>query len=116
MLIGYTTSVSCAHSLKGAGLCESLHGHTYRVDVSAEPSEGRSEAESGRLQAEASKVLFKYDGKNLNDFFEYPSCEHFCLELYKQLKALWPKALTVRVWEGEGKWAEASSDDPTLTL
>jgi 6-pyruvoyltetrahydropterin/6-carboxytetrahydropterin synthase len=110
MLIGYTTSVSCAHSLKGAGLCESLHGHTYRVDVSADASAG----DSARLKLETSRVLEKYDGKNLNDFFEYPSCEHFCLDLYRQLKPLWPQRLTVRVWEGEGKWAEAAWDDPTL--
>jgi 6-pyruvoyltetrahydropterin/6-carboxytetrahydropterin synthase len=52
------------------------------------------------------EVLSKYDHRSFNDFLEYPSVENICLLLRKEIEPKFKYRFTLRVWEGEGKWAE----------
>jgi 6-pyruvoyltetrahydropterin/6-carboxytetrahydropterin synthase len=51
-------------------------------------------------------VLQKYDHRHWNDVLEYPTVENICALIAGQLRERVPFALTIRVWEGNGKWAE----------
>jgi 6-pyruvoyltetrahydropterin/6-carboxytetrahydropterin synthase len=51
-------------------------------------------------------VLAEYDHRNWNDFIPYPSVENICELLRDKLAARLAFPFTLRVWEGEGKWAE----------
>ena len=53
-------------------------------------------------------ILKTFDHTNLNLLMAMPSCENICLEILTRLKQRLPQKLTVRVWEGDGKWAECS--------
>jgi len=107
MKLGITEFIDCAHFLPGHARCGSLHGHTYKVELIIE---GRNEtgmivdfSDLGRILREA---LSRYDHRALNDFLEYPSVENICELLRRDLSARVPFPFTLRVWEGEGKWAE----------
>jgi 6-pyruvoyltetrahydropterin/6-carboxytetrahydropterin synthase len=52
------------------------------------------------------EVLVDYDHRSLNDFLEYPSVENICEMLQRRFRERWQIPFTVRVWEGDGKWAE----------
>jgi 6-pyruvoyltetrahydropterin/6-carboxytetrahydropterin synthase len=54
-------------------------------------------------------VLQHYDHRNWNDFLEYPSVENICELLARQLKEKMRFPFVLRVFEGQGKWAETSS-------
>jgi 6-pyruvoyltetrahydropterin/6-carboxytetrahydropterin synthase len=47
-----------------------------------------------------------YDHRCFNDFLEYPSVENICEMIHQKLEAQLSMPCTVRVWEGNGKWAE----------
>jgi hypothetical protein len=51
-------------------------------------------------------VLTRYDHKSWNDFLEYPSVENICNLLHTDLRKQFSFPCTLRVWEGDGKWAE----------
>ena len=52
------------------------------------------------------QVLTAYDHKSWNDFLEYPSVENICELLHRELGKVLALPCTLRVWEGDGKWAE----------
>ena len=58
------------------------------------------------LKQELGDVLGCYDHRSLNDFLEYPSVENICQLLSEKLKQKLAFPFTLRVWEGQGKWAE----------
>jgi 6-pyruvoyltetrahydropterin/6-carboxytetrahydropterin synthase len=58
------------------------------------------------LRRSLRETLGIYDHKSLNDFLEYPSVENICEMLKDKLKEPIGFPFTLRVWEGEGKWAE----------
>jgi 6-pyruvoyltetrahydropterin/6-carboxytetrahydropterin synthase len=99
--------MDCAHFLPGHQKCGALHGHTYKVEVIIE-----GENKTGMIMDFADMkqtiraVLAQYDHRSLNDFLEYPSVENICEMLHKQFREKWEFPFTIRVWEGEGKWAE----------
>ncbi|MEE8231778.1 MAG: 6-carboxytetrahydropterin synthase [Thermoplasmata archaeon] len=105
--LGITEYMDCAHFLPGHNKCGSLHGHTYKVEVIVE-----GEVKSGMLidfadlKDQVREVLAAYDHRALNDVMEYPSVENICNRLGEDLKARLAFPLLVRVWEGQGKWAE----------
>jgi 6-pyruvoyltetrahydropterin/6-carboxytetrahydropterin synthase len=107
MRLGITDNVDCAHFLPGHPKCGQLHGHTYKVEVVIE-----GEAKHGMvidfadLKAQTRAVLAQYDHRNWNDVLEYPSVENICSLLHGQLKARIAFPFTIRVFEGQGKWAE----------
>jgi 6-pyruvoyltetrahydropterin/6-carboxytetrahydropterin synthase len=105
--LGCIEYMDCAHFLPGHKKCGVLHGHTYKVEVIIE-----GENKTGMIMDFADMkqtiraVLAKYDHRSLNDFLEYPSVENICEMLQKRFREKWEFPFTIRVWEGEGKWAE----------
>jgi len=107
MKLGYIEYMDCAHLLPGHPKCGSLHGHTYKVEVIIE-----GEKKNGMILDFADMknvvrtVLAEFDHRSLNDFLEYPSVENICELLQGRFREKWPFPFNLRVWEGEGKWAE----------
>ena len=97
------------HLLPGHPRCGVPHGHTYRLEVVAEgPVVNGMVIDFSDLKGGMREILKAFDHTNLNLLLEMPSCENICLEILRRLKARLPQRLTVRVWEGDGKWAECS--------
>ena len=107
MRLGVTEFIDCAHFLPGHAKCGQLHGHTYRVEVLIEgqPSGGMI-VDFAELKAQTREVLQQYDHRNWNDFLEFPSVENICALLSSRLRERIPFSLVIRVFEGQGKWAE----------
>jgi 6-pyruvoyltetrahydropterin/6-carboxytetrahydropterin synthase len=108
MKLGIIEHIDSAHSLPGHVKCGVLHGHTYRVEliIEGEPEKGMV-LDFGEMKTLLKDVLKKYDHRLFNDFIEYPSVENICLLLRKDLEAKIKHRFVLRVWEGEGKWAES---------
>jgi 6-pyruvoyltetrahydropterin/6-carboxytetrahydropterin synthase len=93
--------------LPGHPKCGQLHGHTYKVEVVIE-----GEIKDGMLidfadmKAAINRILNKYDHKSLNDFLDYPTVENICQMLHDEMQEALPFTFSIRVWEGDGKWAE----------
>ncbi len=107
MKLGVTEYMDCAHYLPGHQTCGSLHGHTYKVEMVIE-GENKSGMiiDFAELKNSLREILGGYDHKSLNDFLEYPSVENICEMIKRRLEQRLPFAFTLRVWEGQGKWAE----------
>jgi 6-pyruvoyltetrahydropterin/6-carboxytetrahydropterin synthase len=107
MKLGVAEYIDCAHFLPGHSKCGSLHGHTYKIEITVE-----GEARNGMvvdfadLKQSARDVLNQYDHRSWNDFLEYPSVENICELLSSKLRLKLQFSFTLRVWEGHGKWAE----------
>lgn len=107
MKLGVIEYIDCAHFLPGHKKCGTLHGHTYKVEVIVE-----GENKTGMiidfadLKDSLRQVLSLYDHKSFNDFLDYPSVENISEVIKKRLQERIPFPFTLRVWEGEGKWAE----------
>lgn len=52
------------------------------------------------------EVLKEYDHRLLNDILEVPSVENLCEHMHQNLSSKLNFPLSVKVWEGEGKWCE----------
>ena len=111
MKLGVTEYVDCAHFLPGHPKCGRLHGHTYKVEVTIEgqPKDGMI-IDFADLKQALRDVLTQYDHHSWNDFLEYPSVENICELLSEKLKRRLTFPFTLRVWEGQGKWAEIGSE------
>ncbi|PYV19259.1 MAG: 6-carboxytetrahydropterin synthase QueD [Acidobacteria bacterium] len=107
MKLGVVEHMDCAHFLPGHNRCGNPHGHTYRVELVIE-GENRSGMilDFADLKKAARDVLGVYDHRSLNDFLDYPSVENLCELLRRDLSQRLRFPFIVRVWEGEGKWAE----------
>jgi len=107
MKIGVVDYLDCAHFLPGHAKCGSLHGHTYKVELMVEGDVRNGMVmDFADLKSSMRAVLLQYDHKSWNDFIDYPSVENICELLHRQLRERLPCAYVLRVWEGEGKWAE----------
>ena len=99
--------IDCAHYLPGHARCGTLHGHTYKIELVIE---GKNEkgmiVDFADLRDCLRETLSQYDHKSLNEFLEYPSVENICEMLRGEIKRRLAFPFTLRVWEGEGKWAE----------
>ena len=97
------------HLLPGHPKCGVPHGHTYKLEVVAEgPLVNGMVLDFADLKGAMRDILKTFDHTNLNLLMPMPSCENICLEILTRLKQRLPQKLTVRVWEGDGKWAECS--------
>ncbi len=107
MKLGVIEYMDCAHFLPGHPRCGAIHGHTYKIELIIE---GRNETgmivDFAVLRQRLQEALARYDHRSLNDFLEYPSVENICELLKGNLDRLLEHPFTLRVWEGEGKWAE----------
>ena len=108
MRLGITEYIDCAHFLPGHPKCGQLHGHTYRVEViiEGETRPGGMVIDFADLKTRTREVLQQYDHRHWNDVLEYPTVENICALLAGQLQEKIRFPLTIRVFEGSGKWAE----------
>ncbi|MFN7181223.1 MAG: 6-pyruvoyl trahydropterin synthase family protein [Planctomycetota bacterium] len=109
MKIGITEYIDCAHFIPGHKTCGSLHGHTYRVDITVEDKNSNTWVmDFYDLKDKTWQVLKELDHKQLNDILQFPSCEGICNFIYEKLGKIVPILKSVRVYEGPDKWAEIS--------
>ncbi|MFQ5604413.1 MAG: 6-pyruvoyl tetrahydropterin synthase family protein [bacterium] len=107
MKLGTTHYIDCAHYLPGHAKCGQMHGHTYKIEIIIEgENKDGMVLDFSNMKTAVNDLLAKYDHKSLNDFLEYPSVENICEMLQKELSKQLPFPFTLRIWEGEGKWAE----------
>jgi 6-pyruvoyltetrahydropterin/6-carboxytetrahydropterin synthase len=107
MKIGIVEYIDCAHHLPAHPKCGVLHGHTYKVEISIEGETRQGMIlDFADLKRLVRSVLAEYDHRNWNDFIAYPTVENICQLIHERLKAKVEFPFTLRVWEGEGKWAE----------
>jgi 6-pyruvoyltetrahydropterin/6-carboxytetrahydropterin synthase len=107
MKIGVIDHIDCAHFLPGHPKCGSLHGHTYKVELVVDGAvRDGMVMDFADLKQAIRNVLAQYDHKSWNDFLDYPSVENICQLLHTRLAQQMPFSFVLRVWEGEGKWAE----------
>ena len=107
MRLGITEFIDCAHFLPGHPKCGQVHGHTYRVDVAIEGEHNQGMViDFNELKGKTREVLARYDHRHWNDVLEFPSVENICELLSRDLRAAIAFPMVVRVWEGNGKWAE----------
>ena len=107
MKIGVVDHIDCAHFLPGHSKCGSLHGHTYKIELIVEGAvRDGLVMDFADLKQSMREVLLGYDHKSWNDFLEFPSVENICQLLHQQLCNRLTFPFVLRVWEGEGKWAE----------
>ncbi len=111
MRLGITEFIDCAHLLPGHEKCGRLHGHTYKVEivVEGETREGGMVVDFSDLRTQVRSVLEEYDHHHWNDFLESPTVENICSLLARRFEERLPFAFTLRVYEGQGKWAETGS-------
>ena len=90
------------------GKCENLHGHTYKLEVVVG---GRIRKDGmvldfGRIkEIVEAEVIEELDHKLLNEIIENPTAENIVEWIWKRLKKKLP-LYSIKLWEGEGKWAE----------
>lgn len=111
MRVGVCEHFDSMHLLPGHPKCGVPHGHTYKVEVEVEgePRNGMV-IDFDLLKSALREILKTFDHTNLNNLLQFPSCENLCLEIHRRLKPrLGDFRLLVRVWEGEGKFAEYES-------
>src|SRR6187402_221960 len=107
MKIGIIEHIDCAHFLPNHPKCGTVHGHTYRIELIAD-----GDVRDGMVMDFADmkgilrETLSKFDHQSWNDFIEYPSVENICQMLHDSLRKRFTLSFSLRVWEGEGKWAE----------
>lgn len=107
MRLGVTLTIDCAHHLPDHPKCGRNHGHTYTVELVIEgEAKGGMVVDFADLKKKARAVLDRYDHHDWNDFLDYPSVENICALLAGELRKEIPFPLTLRVYEGRGKWAE----------
>lgn len=107
MKLGITEFIDCAHHLPGHPKCGRMHGHTYKVELIIEgDASGGMILDFNELKSQAREVLLQYDHRDWNEFLEFPSVENICQLLSRQLRERLRFPVLIRVWEGNGKWAE----------
>ena len=114
-----TSNFSSAHNLRGyKGKCEDLHGHNWRVEVSA----GSEQLDNigmvvdfKVLKEELKSIMSDLDHKYLNDldyFKEFnPTSENIARYIYEKMSAKRPdiKVRAVTVWETDTSSATYSA-------
>lgn len=109
MKVGVMEVIDSGHFLPGHPRCGKPHGHTYRIDVAADgPVKDGMVIDFADLKSKLREVVRPLDHVMLNDILPFPSCENIAAEIHRRLREQVALALTVRVWEGEGKYAEIS--------
>ena len=109
MKVGVRDHFDSSHLLPGHPKCGVPHGHTYAVEVTVEgPVVDGMVIDFGHLKRHVRETIKAFDHTDLNKLLPMPSCENLCAEFVKRLKPALGEGrrLTVRIWEGDGKWAE----------
>src|SRR5688572_14613601 len=108
MKVGCIEYFDSSHMLPGHPKCGVPHGHTYKVEVTvAGELKNGMVIDFADLKAAVRGLLKQLDHKDLNTILPYPTCENISNEILGRLKQSFPhNPMCVRVWEGDGKWAE----------
>ena len=111
MKVGVIEHFDSMHLLPGHPKCGVPHGHTYKVEVQVEgPVRDGMVIDFDILKKSLREILKTYDHTDLNRLLPVPSCENISADLLKSLRERLPlPRIFVKVWEGEGKWAECDS-------
>jgi len=111
------TSFSAAHRLRDYnGKCERLHGHNYRIHVTARSSStgrGGMVIDFTELKQAASAVLDRFDHRFLNEVSPFdtvePSAENIAKVVFQgleqELGESGPMLYSVSVWESDSSRA-----------
>lgn len=98
-----------AHRICGyKGPCERLHGHTYKLEVTIEgkvKGDGMVMDFSRMKDVVEAEVLDRLDHGELNSIVKNPTAEKIVEWIVGRLRGKLPLH-SIRLWEGEGKWAE----------
>lgn len=86
---------SCHHLPFHKGKCANKHGHTYKLEVTIQGRTVKEEnAECGMItdfsnlkEIVKSTILDKYDHRDLNDYYDNPTCEVMCKDFFIALKS-----------------------------
>ncbi|WP_321418684.1 6-carboxytetrahydropterin synthase QueD [uncultured Methanomethylovorans sp.] len=108
MKLGIIDHIDSAHYLPQHKKCGIVHGHTYKVEIviEGEKSENGMVMDFYDIKRIVKEVLKEYDHRLLNDILEFPSVENLCEHMHRNLSSKLNFPLSVKVWEGEGKWCE----------
>lgn len=108
MRVGIREHFDSMHALPGHPKCGVPHGHTYTVELAVEgPVVDGMVIDFDVMKKGLRTLLETWDHTDLNGLLPYPSCENIAKELHARLREKIPvQKMTIRVWEGEGKWAE----------
>ncbi len=107
MKVGVHEVIDCGHFLPGHVKCGRPHGHTYRLELTAEgPVKDGMVVDFADLKAALREASRPFDHVMLNDLMAFPSCENLAAEIHRRIRERVGLTLTLRVWEGEGKYAE----------
>jgi len=106
-------SFSSAHNLRGyKGKCEELHGHNWKIEVSAAKyklDKVGMVADFKLLKAHLCGILDKLDHKYLNNIPYFtkvnPTSENIAKFIYDSLRARVPCVKSVTVWESDNSSA-----------
>ena len=96
-----------SHVLPGHPKCGVMHGHTYRFDIVVEgPDEAEMVVDFDEIKSAGNDVLDQLDHVHLNDIMPMPTVENLARLVHARLIERLPGLALVRVWEGDGKYAE----------
>lgn len=100
-LLTVSATFDAAHSIRASGgICEKLHGHSWRLEASFSGPIGPNGIVLDFLDLEREikkAVISKLDHSNLNDFFDIPTTELICRWIWAQLLPL--GVVELRLWE-----------------
>ena len=112
MRIGCEFTFDSGHYIKDhPGPCKATHGHTYRLEVVVQGpvrSDGMVMDFQKVKDVVRRDVVSVLDHQLLNDIIENPTVEGCIDWIWARLEKELPLA-SVRLWEGEGKWAEKTA-------
>nr|WP_321498974.1 6-carboxytetrahydropterin synthase QueD [uncultured Methanolobus sp.] len=111
MRLGIVDYIDSAHYLPGHETCGIVHGHTYKTEIviEGEKKETGMVMDFYEIKKVIKEVLKEYDHVLLNDILDFPSVENLCEHVHAKLSSRLDFPLSVKMWEGNGKWCEVST-------
>lgn len=108
MRLGIIEYIDSAHYLPEHETCGIVHGHTYKIEIvlEGEKKENGMVMDFYEIKKTVRETLKTYDHRLLNDILPFPSAENICEHIHGQLSEKLGYPLSVKVWEGHGKWCE----------
>lgn len=100
------------------GACHNLHGHSYKLEVTicGDIEKDTSSARCGMIidfkelkDIVNREVIYKYDHKYLNDFFENPTAEIMVKRIAEDINKELPEGVSLvscKLWETTTSYAE----------